>query len=382
MLSRARPGLDPQGFSVGAFSILPSVDATVAYDDNVYETQNDRISSAIVTVSPGISARSSWSRHALDIDASGTFQRFTSRPSENNNRYKLKADGRLDLSDWIELSASGHAISSIEARGTAGDIFSRGEPIRFHDDGGTFGLSTNLNRLRMTAQGEVDRVTYDDVRIDNQEVSQAYRNRVYSMGSVMLSYDVSPSLQPFVQVNVEHERYDDRAISTSLDSSGTVVLAGFNISLTKLLTGRVGVGYRWRKYRNPAYAPLNGLTYDVALVWNPRTLLSVTLEAQKAIDESPSIFTSGIVRNEGSIKLDYELLRNLIVSASADYTAESYSGFDRDDHRITSSIGIQYLMNRYLNVRLKYDLVHQDGWGEFGRQYRGNVIGLTMTVQR
>lgn len=382
MLSRARPGLDPQGFSVGGFDIFPSVDATVAYDDNVYETQNDRISSAIVTVSPGISARSSWGRHALGIDASGTFQRFTTRPSENNNRYKVQADGRLDLLDWIQLNASAHAISSIEARGTAGDIFSRGEPIRFHDNGGTFGLTTNLNRLRVAAQGEVDRITYDNVRIDNQDLSQAYRNRVYSMESVNLSYDVSPSLQPFVQVNVEHERYDDRAILTSLDSSGTVVLAGFNISLTKLLTGRVGVGYRWRNYRNPSYAPLNGLTYDVALVWNPRTLLSVTLEAQKAIDESPNAVASGIVRNEGSIKLDYELLRNVIVSGSADYTSESYSGFDRRDHRITSSIAIQYLMNRYLNVRLKYDLVRQDGWGEFGRQYRGNVIGLTITFQR
>lgn len=382
VLSRPRPGLDPSGFAVGGFTVFPSVDARVAYDDNVYETARDTVSSPILTVSPDLSVRSSWGRHALNLDASGTFERFTSRPSENNDRYKIQADGRLDLLDWLQLGASAHAIRSIEARGTAGDIFSAGEPIRFRNDGGTFGLTAQLTDLRLTASGEVDRITYDDARVGGVEISQAYRNRVYSEGTLNVSYDVSPSLQPFLQLEVERQRYDQRARDTSLDSSGVVVLGGFNISLTKLLTGRVGAGYRWRNYRNPSYTDSRGFTYDIALLWNPRTLLAVTVEAQKAIDESPNPVASGIVRNEASIRFDYEILRNLILQAATDYTVEKYRGISRVDHRITSSIDLQYLMNRNIRVDLRYDLSRQDGSGAFGRSYRGNVIGLALTLQR
>lgn len=379
VLSRSRPGLSPTGFSVGGFDVFPSLDASVAFDDNVYETENDRVSSAVLTARPGVSVRSSWSRNALNLDASGTLERFTSQHSQDNNRFTLGADGRIDALNSIQVGGSAHYLSSIEARGTAGDIFSSGEPIRFRRGGGSLSLSTLFSNLQFVAEGEVDRVSYSDVRVGTVVVSQSYRDRLYSAGRLSVVYEVSPSLQPFLQGSFEHEDYDQ---GDWLNSNEKVALAGFNISLTRLLTGRVGVGYRWRDYGNPLFRDSQGLTYDVGLVWNPRTLLSVTVGAQKTIDESPSQNLSGIIRNQGSVAADYELLRNLLVHAGMTYAVENYRGFDRTDHRTTARLGVTYLMNRFARFQLDYDLARQNGDGSFSRTYRGNVVGLTLTLQR
>ena len=379
VLSRPRPGLNPTGISVGGFDVFPSLEGSVAYDDNVYETRHDRVTSPILTASPGVVAQSTWGRNALDLDASGTFERFTSRPTENNNRYRLDADGRLDALDSFQLNASAHYFGSIEARGTAGDLFSAGEPIHFRNGGGTFGLTAALAKVHLTAAGEVDRIDYSNVRIGTADLSQSYRNRLYTAGRVSIAYSVSPSIQPFVQGSVEHEIYDQ---VDWLNSTDRVVLGGLDISLTKLLTGRVGVGYRWRDYQNPIYRDSRGLTYDVGLVWNPRTLLSVTLDAQKAIDESPDLVSSGIVRNQGSVGADYELLRNLLLHADVTYAVERYRGLDRTDHRTTANLGVTYLADQFARLRLRYDLARQNGDGAFSRSYRGNVVSLALTLQR
>ena len=382
VLSRARPGLDAEGLPLGGFRVFPRLDASVAYDDNIYDTTTAKVNSAILALEPSVSLRSNWSRNAFNLDAQGTIERYPERSTENNDRYDIVAGGRLDLPNTSYINLDAHARQSIEARGTPGDIFTAGDPIQFHDLGAGVGATTTFGRLQLSAGGQFSRITYDDVKIGDILVSQKYRNRRHYSGSGGIAYNLSPALQPFVQVTYEKERYDLRDRSTSFDSTGTTVLGGVNVSLTKLITGRIGIGYRWRDYRNPSYENSNGITYDIAIVWNPRTLVAVTVEAIKAIDESPSAVSSGIVRNQGSVTIDYELMRNIILQVAGTEVSEKYRGIDLSDNRFVASFSARYLVNRFAEVGLHYDHTRQNGSSFIRGQYAANNLRLVLTLQR
>jgi hypothetical protein len=382
VLNRPRPGLDPVGLKLGGLTIVPSLDGTVAYDDNIYLTAHNKVHSPVLSVTPSLVATSNWSRHALSFNAGATVERYTNRHTEDNERYRVEGTGLLDVLNGIQLTGGGHYIRSIESRGTAGDILATGEPVRFSNGGGTVGLVANFTNLKLTLGGEIDRFEYSDIRVGDQRFSQAYRDHDYRSASATLSYTLSPAIQPFVQVLQERERYDVRDRNTTLDSKGTIAVGGINVSLTKLLTGRAAIGYRWRNYRNPNFVDTHGLSYDLALVWNPRTLVSVTVAAQKTVDESPNTIASGIIRNQASGQVDYELLRRVIVSGSVKYSVERYRGIDRTDHRTISTASARYLVNRFMRLDLKYEHASQNGNGLFGRSYAGNTVGLSLTLQR
>lgn len=382
VLSRPRPGLDAEGLPLGGFRVFPSLGASVAYDDNIYDTTAGKVSSPVFELDPEVNIRSNWSRHAFNLDAQGTIQRYSQRSSENNEDYKITGAGRIDLASVSHIDLEGHALQAIEQRGTPGDVFTAGDPVQFHDVGGSAGAATSLGRLQLTVNGNIDRFTYGLVKVDNVEQSQKYRDRVHYSATGGVAYNLSPALQPFVSITYEKARYDLRDRTTSLDSSGTTVLGGVNISLTKLITGRVGLGYRWRDYRNPLYKSTNGLTYDIAIVWNPRTLVSVTLEAIKAVDDSPSQNSSGIVRNQGSATVDYELMRNIILQVSGTEVSEKYRGTGFDDNRFVASFGARYLVNRFAEVGLHYDHTRQTGTSLFRGPYTANYMRLSLTLQR
>ena len=381
VLSRPRPGLDPTGFDFAGVTVFPGIDGSVGYDDNIYLDRSNKVSSGLLTIRPYLVASSDWSRDSLKMTATSTIERYTSKNSEDYETYDIDASGRIDLLESVHFDGSGHYRRSIEARGSAGDLFTGGKPIHFYDRGGSGSATVSLSKLDVTVGGDLSRITYANARVGGETFSQGYRNRNYYAGTAKLSYSLSPAFQPFVQISRENEHYDLRQKQTSLDSTGTVALAGVNISLTKLLTGRVGFGYRWRGYRNPNYANSNGLTYDLALVWNPRTLVSVTIEAQKTIEESPQTGASGIIDNEVSARLDYEILRRLVLSGTVTGSVENYRGMSRTDHRVSSLASIGYLMNRFIRLDINYDHEFQHGDGVFGRSYRGNRVGLTISIQ-
>jgi hypothetical protein len=382
VLSRVREGYDAQGIALGGFRAFPRVDASAAYDDNIYATANRKVSSPMLMLSPELRLVSQWSRHALVLAGSGTFERYTDRRTENNNRYRLTAIGRMDLRDFAAVNFEGHYLKSIEARGTAGDIVIAGEPIRYFESGGTAGITGSLSRISASLSGDYNRFRYWDARVGNAVISQSYRNRQYYAGTFRLSYDLTPAVKPFVEVRREAERYYQRDRNTSFDSKGTIALAGFRVDLTQLLSGRAAVGYRWRNYRNPLYRSTSGLSYDLDLIWNPRTLLSIRVGASKSIDESPSPISSGIIRNTVSLTIDYELLRNLLLGVSAAHTNERFRGMDRTDRRIVAAAGARYLLNRFAQVSARYTRTSQDGSGIFGRTYDDNTVGITLTLQR
>lgn len=381
VLTRSRPGLEAIGFRVGGFRINPSVVGTVGHDDNIYDVADATRKSAILSVQPKLSLQSDWPVHQLAVDAQALIERYPSVATENNNQYGATVSGRIDASRGVAIEGMAHADRAIEARGTAGDVVQRGEPIHFSSVGGSLQVRRTFDALLLQAGIGGDRFTYKDVRVGATTLDLGFRDRDDTRIEARVGYQVGPGVQALVQGSIRRERYDENASAILLDANERSLLGGVHFDITRLITGEVSVGYMRRKSRNDSFAPIRGLAYQGAVTWNPSTLITVKARARKSFEASPSLAASSVVTNSAGIDIDYEILRRLLASVRLVRVSERYAQIDRRDRRFNAGIGLNYALNRFAEVGARYNYRRQRGAGLFGRDYNGNDVRLTITVR-
>jgi hypothetical protein len=382
VLSRQRPELDALGVPAGAFRIFPSLTVGTAYDDNVFDRSAAR-GDAFVEIAPRFSLQSGWSQHFLRVTADAAIERFARIASENNERFGIDALARIDVTHNTIVELDTLFARRAETRGASGDEVAGSRPIIFHDAGGHIVLTTTSGALTVKVRLDLEDYRYDDAQVGNQFFAQSYRDHRSTAALVELSYPFAPQVSALVSARFNDERYVNRDPTVfPLDSNGIAALAGVRFGLTSVTSGQISAGYLRQSYRAAVFPVIEGLNYDARIVWNPTTLLAITATARRTVQPSPIANVAGIVADGATVKVDYEVLRNLLVNLRADYVREAYRGADRRDTRVSAGAGVRYLINRTLQLGLQYDHRDQTSRGAGARPYRGNDILLHLTVQR
>lgn len=139
------------------------------------------------------------------------------------------------------------------------------------------------------------------------------------------------------------------------DSDGFDVVAGMRLALTNLLFGEVFAGYTQQSYDDRRLGDVTGIAFGAAVEWYPSELLTVSLDAERRVDDTIAENASGRFDTVIGVGVDYELLRNVILSADGQYLNSDFEGTGRDDDVITAQIGGEYLINRNARARLNYE---------------------------
>jgi uncharacterized protein (PEP-CTERM system associated) len=80
-------------------------------------------------------------------------------------------------------------------------------------------------------------------------------------------------------------------------------------------------------------------------------------------------------------QIDYELLRNLILSAGAKYSHDDFQGgLPRQDDVTKYSFGLDYFMNRHLRLGARYDFISRDSTVPI-YNYDKHVVMFNVTAQ-
>jgi hypothetical protein len=372
VLSRPRPGLDPQGIRLGSFTLLPSLTTTAGYDDNIFATQTHKVDSATVTIEPSLQLSRQTPTDSLSFSAGGLIQRYLGASRANYEEFAFKGDGAFDLSSSIAVQGSAHYDRKAEPYGTAGDISVGGKPTIYYNPGANIELLAGAGPLQFRVGGAFDHFDYVGFR---------YRDRNSYAANGQVGIEVGPGILAFASGAYDRQEYRQQGAASLPDNHGYSVLAGLDFQITKLVRGRIGAGYLWRNYSS-GFAPLHGLNYDASVVWNVSTLVTVTAKAAKTIEESPSVGISGIIANTFSLSGDWELTRKIIISAGIDYAREKYRAIPRVDHRVEPSASARYLLNRNMSLVLSYDYRQQFGHEILDRRYKENIIRLGINLQK
>jgi hypothetical protein len=115
--------------------------------------------------------------------------------------------------------------------------------------------------------------------------------------------------------------------------------------------------------------------------WFPDELVTITLGAQRTIQDSRTVDAGTFVGTDANLSVDYEVRRDLVLGLSAGYSSDEYNEIDRDDTRWDVYAAAEYELNRTVSVTFSAGHIEQSSDGaDAGRNYDANVglIGIRL----
>jgi hypothetical protein len=370
---------DPTGIGAGGFRIYPSVQARLTYDDNIFLRDNNVVGDSLVTITPSVRAQSDWTSHSLAMTASSTVRRYFSNQDQNSEEYRAIADGRLDILKSWNVGATADYGHLIEPRGTAGNDFVTGEPVRYDRYSGALRTAKSFNRIAFSGGVSADRYRYQDVRSGGIFVDQSLRDHDTLVARLRVDNRIGGSSSLFVSTSINKINY--RNLKTR-DSKGYAALAGIRFEVTRLLHGEAGLGYIHQSFDDPRFRGFSGLNYSANLIYEPTRLTTFRLKASRQIADSAIAGVPGVLQSRVRFEVEHELLRRLILTGYVEGNREIYRGIDRRERRYYAGAGARYYLNRNFAATLSYDRQQQNGRGPFNNDYRGNRISVSLLAQR
>ncbi|MBX3489222.1 outer membrane beta-barrel protein [Parvibaculum sp.] len=377
-------GYEPLGVRAGSFIVLPSLTTSATYSDNIYRTQNNKEDDLILTVQPQVLVESTWSRHALNLHAGVQSRFYDSNSSEDHTNWRIGADGRLDITRDTNVVAEIEYAESHEERGQPLALALAAEPTPFSMLSGKVELNQRFNRMTGTLGASYLDIDFDNVpAFGGGIINSDDRDREIFGQRLRLGYDVSPDMNVFVEGRLNQVRYDLQppAVPNSRDSEGYAVQGGVTFAITRLVSGEVAVGYLEQEYDSPAFPDVSGLAYNADISWSMTPLTTVTFGAGSSVDESTSVGVGGRLSQYARVGIDHELMRNVQLGGALRFQNDDFEGSPQNEDYFDAGIGVRYLMNRNVSLRLGYDYGARDS-NVAGRDYTENRVGLSLTLQR
>jgi hypothetical protein len=358
---RSRPETDPRGLRAGGFLLFPSLTVRETYDTNIFAARNNEEGDFITGIQPSLVAASQWSNHELNFQAGADQGIYAENSDENYLDWNVGVDGRLDVTRDTNLFAGASWNNGHEERGSPDDVNGE-EPTEFDVASLTLGGEHAFNRLSLNLANTYDRYDYDDVgTAGGGTINNDDRDREIYQSTLRGSYEIQPRFSAFIEGSYNIRDYDAAQTDAGLnrDSEGFGVSVGSAFDLTGITFGEVSVGYLSQSYEDAALDDVSGVSASANLTSNVTPLTTVSLDVSSSVEETTvsagNNAAAGSFGRSINLRVDHELLRNVLLNADAGFVNKDYEGVDRMDNTFTLGLGADYLASRYLNLGAGYE---------------------------
>ncbi|MBE0530829.1 MAG: outer membrane beta-barrel protein [Rhodospirillales bacterium] len=378
--SRARPEYDPLGVRLGGFFLYPKAEITEFYRDNIFYRDSNKESDFVTVLSPELLLKSNWNNHALNFFAGADVGRHLDNTAENYEDWHAGFDGRVDIDRSFNVSGGFQYAEKHENRSSPTSQTGASEPVTYTEYGPSAAITKRFNRLSMRLGGDLTVLDYKDTTAnDGTHLEQDTRDRMETEQNFRLGYEIAPQYEAFVRAAINQREYDNPG-TTNRDSDGWETRAGIALDLGGLMFGNVFVGYMSQDFDDPTLKTIDGASFGGDLTWNPTRLTTAKFLVQRTIEETTLGGAAGALSTLFRAGVDHELLRNVILSANAEYENNDYEGISREDDIIALGAGGDYLLNRYLRLRLSYTYETRDSTAA-DSDYDTNTVFLRLVTQ-
>jgi len=398
--SRAHPEYDAVGEHVGAFTVYPRASLTDIYDDNVYALPQ-KTGGDIVALAPSVDISSNWSRNSLAVHMQYERDQYVDQPGESSNEYAISANAGIDVDRRSKLSFNLGAAQLTEPRSDPDSIEGIEQPVRYDLINGGASAYREFGRLRLDLSASASYYSFYNVQLapgtydisgnevfvvgKDQYYNEASRDEVSTAETVRLSWAIDPNLAIFTQFQPNQSNFIHEPLAAlgSYDSTGYEVLAGVNGQLTHLIRYDVGIGYLDQHYTSAQISDVTGVAFNVDATYNITQLITLKLSGNHSIQAAGIPGSAAADVDSASVRADYELLRNFIISPYAAYYHYIYPGTTRIDSRYSGGLNATYLINNMLGLTASYSYIEQLSNGTYGGyNFNDNRVSLALTVQR
>ena len=383
---RSRPEYLPTGKTVGTFRLLPTVDVTTGYNDNVRTSNTAELDAIFYQVAPTLRLESQFSRHELNMFAGGDYTFFQGESDENLQTLSVWSNGRIDITNDLNLVGGIGFSQANEARAaTAGNTLANNatlsaEPIEFTTFDLNAGINKRFNRFDFSVGGFRRDINYDDsINFVGVNLDQDDRDlEVYGLDG-RASYEIAPDYKAFVKAEASDRKYDVQS-AFDRDSDGYRTAVGLEYAITNQITGEAFAGYMNREYQN--YTDVSEPYFGGKVNWYPTPVLSVYGSADRDVQDTVFAGASSKIATDLDLGAAYEFRRNIIVSPNLGYSYGDFEGISGTEQVWAVGSNIEYLLNRNLSFIGSYNYVNRDANGGTGTalnvlNYDQNVFAIT-----
>ena len=382
VLERRRPDYTPEPIHVGTLELLPRIAVGAGYDDNLYAQPGDGIGDAYLRIRPRISLVRPSPDLKLSLDGELDLLRYADRSSENATQYAVSAGAlyTISKSDTLNITLRNGRYSQERVSPDSPTQASR--PIRFTLNGGTATYTHVFNRLRLRGVFDVENRNYSDsVTPGGDPIDQDFRDHTSYSGTAIGEYALSPSVALFVAGSLGKRDYRERSGPVpARDSTGFDLAAGASFELGRKARGSLRLGYLHQDYRAAEFEDVSGFLVRGELAYFLTPLVTITGTVDRGIRETGVNGATGYLATNMTLRADYELLRNLIISAGGELEKRDFNNIDRRDDRWTWRANASYLVSKRLALRLDLQRRTQSSWGATaGREFTDNRVSVGVT---
>ncbi|MBW4329912.1 outer membrane beta-barrel protein [Stakelama sp. CBK3Z-3] len=350
VLDRERPEYEPTGIPVGGFIAYPEVTAGVGYSDNVLGNTTVKRSDGFFALDPSILLESNWSRNSVTLSGGGNFRRFFDVTEKNEDGYHADATGRLDIKQGTYILGSAGIRRSYQAQYASDVPENTLGNIAYLRKQALLRGQYETGRFRIIGAANVVNLDFNDVRsLGGTVIDQDFRDRTETVGAARLEYALSPDLSVFGEGDYKNIDHDQKLIGTvpNRDGHEFKLLGGVSFDLTALMRAHVGAGYIQRDFdASQQYPRMSGLAFDTRIEYFPSGLSTVSLVVKREIEEAVTSGTSGYFADTAAIRVDHELLRNLLLYIGSQYQRNDFENLDRKDEIALFEGGANFLVSQ------------------------------------
>lgn len=360
---RPRPELQPVGGRIGSFLIYPEFTGSLEADDNVFASSTDKHSDVIGVAEPSVSVKSLWRQHSLQ--GSGYFRRtqFASNSTETVDEYGGEFTARYDIDGTDNVRMQANARHEAERRYNLSSEATAVTPLVYDEVGGTLSVTKQFGQIRIEASGAIRSLNYaNNVTRAGLFIDARIRNSTVSNGIVSIKYVSKSAVNAFFRGQIDKRSFPfgpgkpgfDPQTNLDRDSFGGKIEGGLSVELKGRLYGNVRLGYLLQDYVDPRLRDVSSFSYGADLLWNPSRLTSVRLAIDRAVSPVTSTRDAGLFRTRYSLVASHELRRNLILTASGEYSTIAPIGPSASSRETELGAGIEYVANRLVSAQVGF----------------------------
>ena len=366
---------------LGPFRILPSIELSGEYDDNVLLTPRDEISDFIWIISPGIAVELPSRRYSARIGYRADILRYTDNDELDTVHHTILGDARVNFAGGLGLRVSDQFLITDEFGGfPVPELTQRIDRTENTLTAG--GDYTLRERYTIDLSYKWFVVDYEDEFNDLDRQDNVIRGTFFVR--------VAPKTSVLGEADYQWIRYDEPASARAKDSDGWRFKAGVRGDFTAKTSGILKIGWEWKDYESPAQEDWDGLILEAEVIWKYREPSELRLFAGRANLES---LTDDInvrrnnyyVTNFGGAELRHFLTSRLILRIRGlvgvnDYPDPAAIGQteERSDFFYEVGIGVRYQIRTWLAVEAGYTrLVRDSNFNDFDyadNRIKGSII--------
>jgi hypothetical protein len=347
-----RPDYAPLGVRTGGLLFYPSVEVGGGATSNTY-LDAAAVGAPIVYVKPSVRLVSDWSRHRLELTGETALRDYIGESRRNERTWNIEARTRLDVRRNITVAAEAGSRRAVENLFSGEAISTLAALSRYNRSFASIQGTYTGSRTRGFLVADLTELDFNSVRLAEGGVrDQGDRDRQIKRLTGQIEYARSPSLSLFAQVSGSQTNYDRDLLGggPNLDAKSVRVLVGSNLDIAGRIRGTIGVGYSIRDFDAGIYKTVKGFSIETRVQAFPTERLTLTGTAERAIEDA-ALNRTPFWNTQVGLRADYEVLRNLLVNASGDYSRLRYTNSDLRGEIYRATLGGRYLASR--RVRLQ-----------------------------